>query len=350
MTPQSNPNSGRSHFIIVIGIMALINFTLYLLKLTFFSFIDPSNLSSIGGELVNKFIALVNLFISSYFGLQLFNKFVKNTMDQDHESLSLKKPDKSIVESIPIFRVFTLKQIGIQLFHGILLLCMVYIPLDFLGYTFPGILDYSANQFDAFSSSNQNYFLFPLIGMLGITILTNLITAIQEEFVFRDLLLVNGKKFTNTSLAFLYSSVIFGYAHFSYIFALDSGYSWLFPVWWGLNAFFIGLISAWYFLKYQWIFPLIFAHLGNNIISSLAIRFYVLDKSFWGFTFPYLYGGFLVIGLFGFILYFSRVKHVVFDSFCYIKNYFKEITPQEGIIDVMLSILLFIISILLIII
>ncbi len=362
MTPSEEKHPihpDRFRFILLIGLIASVSLFLFLLKTGIFQLLDLylfpyfnssfSLTDSIVGEIISGTLNILNLFVSSFLGITLLNRIFPKTGSQANNSLSLASSKSELVSPWFTFQGLSVKNFPRQILEGLMLLCMVYIPLDCIGYMFPGILDYSANQFEVFSTDSNNYFKFAFLAMLGITIIRNFLTAMSEEFVFREIYVLSSKKYVNSASAFFYSAIAFSLGHFGYILVLERSYSWLFPVWWGVNALIIGFVSAWYFLKYSRLWPLIIAHLGNNVVSSLALRFYGLERPFWSFTIPRLYGIFIIVG---FILYFFK-KSVILDFFKqsveYTRDYFNNLTTgKEKLIDLGLIFLLWFISMLLI--
>jgi membrane protease YdiL (CAAX protease family) len=237
--------------------------------------------------------------------------------------LTLSTPNLLGSDVPKLFSAFSLKNFHLRLLDGFGLLLLVYIPLDCLSYIFPDLLEYSASIFDVANTEDPlNYFLFPFGKMVLFTLIFNLFIATREEFIFRGFFLYSGKIHVNRSASYLYSACAFGFAHFSYIFT-NTGYSFLYPVYWGINAFLIGIFSAWYYLKKGNLWPVIIAHLLNNTISSIAIRFHVLGESFWEFTVPFLYGPFIISAIILYIIRLRTIKKIIRENIAYFKEYFE---------------------------
>ena len=360
MDLTSENHTDRIRFILNIGVIAIFAIILFALKALIFYLLEDYLFpildieillkTSIMGDILSYIINILNLTLASIFGIKFFNRFVPEKSVSSTSELTLNKTSESEIDTGFNFTGFTMNKFGTQISHAFILLCMVYIPLDCLGYMIPGILDYSAIQFDVFDYSDENYFLFSILPMVGITLILNFFTALREEFTFRELILLNGEKYINSSTAFFYSALAFSYGHFGYILDLTPGLSWGFPLWWGFNALIIGFVSAWYFLKYKKLWPLVLAHLGNNTISSIAIRLYATDQNFYSFTLPYLYGGFIVIGILIYIIKFKVVVKSGKEMIQITKNYVQELDkPSDIFIDLFISLILFLLSMLLII-
>ncbi|TES93914.1 MAG: CPBP family intramembrane metalloprotease, partial [Promethearchaeota archaeon] len=124
-------------------------------------------------------------------------------------------PSRSFLNLFKITR----KNFKFQLLYGILLLFLIFIPLDFFTYLFvPDMLDFVsiALQPSGESSLNnyfsENYFIF----LLSI-ILIPLCVAIYEESLTRGFLTNRGSEYFNKMSAVIITSFFFGLGHFSYI-------------------------------------------------------------------------------------------------------------------------------------
>jgi len=106
-------------------------------------------------------------------------------------------------------------------------------------------------------------------------------------------------------------------------------------------------------LRKHWIFPVIFAHTLNNVISSFSIWNHINNIDFSFMTF-YVYIPLLIIGIILFIWQFSRIKESLTIGWQEFKTYFtRDETIREGtletvvriIMDFLFGILIFIIGV-----
>jgi hypothetical protein len=123
--------------------------------------------------------------------------------------------------------------------------------------------------------------------------------------------------------AVIITSFFFGLGHFAYVFGGPSiGLPIIFPIIWFLQTFFVGIILAMVVLRKHWIFPAIFAHTLNNVISSHSIWNYINGQDFSVVTI-FIYIPLLVIGIILFVWQFSRIKESLSIGFKEFKTYFK---------------------------
>lgn len=231
--------------------------------------------------------------------------FPSNNARVDSDSLVLiKENPKENPRMKILFKGFRFQKFGSQIKDGFLLFICIYIPLDFIGYLIPGVLDYSVNSLNAgVESDPNNYFLFDLPLMLVLTFVIHFFVALREEFLYRELFLTIGRKDMKSPNIFFLSALLFGLAHFNYIFLeQNTGKSFFYPLWWGLNGLIIGIFAAAYFWKNQRIFPVIFAHWMNNFLSAIVVRNFVLEISFWQNTFLYIYLPLLILAMLSIVM------------------------------------------------
>jgi membrane protease YdiL (CAAX protease family) len=152
-----------------------------------------------------------------------------------------------------------------------LILLLVMVPLDFLGYLIPGVLPYMA------STDVGSFFgTFTPIEFVTFGILYNIITGIREEFVFRGYTLRRLVEKGRRPSAWIVSAAFFGAMHlqFSDLVAFPVG-----AITWVSSALLIGLLFAGYVLKTGKIWVVMAAHGIGNVISSTVIFFYLQDTA-----------------------------------------------------------------------
>jgi len=239
-----------------------------------------------------------------------------------------------------------------QLLYGILILFIMFIPLDFLIYLLlPGTIDYTINSLTYNNSANNyllsnDYFIF-LISVLIIQISV----GIYEETLARGFITKRGSDFFQKNSAVIISSLFFGLGHFAYFFnPISANYPVWYPLVWFSQTFFVGIILALFILRKKWIFPLIFAHAFNNVISAHVLWNY--PNNFIPFSF-YLYIPLLIISLCLSIWQYPRIKSAVIKGFQEFSRYFKnnskigEKTSDKYlriIIDILIGSIIFIVG------
>jgi len=243
-------------------------------------------------------------------------------MEKQRKSLIL---DEDITPSRNFLNLFKISRSNFkfQLLYGILLLFLIFIPLDFFIYLIPEMLSFAstaiepASQYSINSYFNENYSIF----LLSI-VLIPLCVAIYEESLTRGFLTNRGSDYFNKMSAVIITSFFFGLGHFTYILSPSAaGLPIIYPIIWFLQTFLVGIILSMVVLRKHWIFPVIFAHTFNNIITSHSIWNYINGIDFSFMTF-YVYIPLLIIGLVLFIWQFSRIKESLSIGWKEFKSYF----------------------------
>ena len=209
-----------------------------------------------------------------------------------------------------------------QLLYGILILFLVFIPIDFLTYFFvPEMLVYSAEVL-TFDISNS-YFLEPYLIFLVSVIIIQFAIAFYEESLTRGFLTNRGSDYVPKMSAVIISSFYFGMGHFVYILSpANPQVLTIFPFIWLAEAFLIGIVLSMTVLRRRWIFPAIFAHGINNIISAHAIWNYLQGYDFMILAL-FLYLPLIIIGIVLLILEFPLVKESLSIGTKDLQLYFK---------------------------
>jgi len=256
--------------------------------------------------------------------IPLFLYLATFVMEKQRKKLILEEDISPSRNFLRLFNI-TKKNFKFQLLYGVLLLFLIFIPLDFFTYFFsPDMLSYVSAALDPAAEfslnsyfNNENYYIF-----LFSIIIIPLSVAIYEESLTRGFLANRGSDYMNKMSAVIMSSFFFGLGHFGYVFTRPSpGLPIIFPIIWFLQTFFVGIILAMVVLRKHWIFPAIFAHTLNNVISSHSIWNYINDKEF-SFMGMYVYLPLLIIGILLFIWQFSRIKESLSIGSKEFKSYF----------------------------
>lgn len=319
-TPSSNSNftdqlTKRISFIGITLLALILNFALFSLINLGFKMIQSTELGSI-------ILYWLSLAISTMCAI-FFTITVANRMNINNPTGAIPPCDCLRVKS---------STIGLQIKWAIVLLCIFYVPLDFVFYLIPGILDFSASTVT--SNFLGLYFTWTLPLMIGTALIVHFFVAFREELYFRHFLISEGTRRLGPTTAFIYSGILFGAGHFYYILSPSAqGYSPLYPLLWGLSACFIGLVSGYFFLKKKQLWPIIIAHWLNNVISAIAIHNHLVGIAFIETTL-YIYLPLMILG-FGFLIYYrKRIKTAFQDIIQIIKQYNIENASQEESIKV----------------
>ena len=339
----------RLYFALSIIFLAVFNFIFRLIFNVILENItleEPTKilLSYLGYALI---IILVSIIVF-YFMNKSFIHLEEDESTSEKESLIIKEKDDPTLKIL--FQGFTFKNFGSQLKSALILICIVYIPLDFFSYVIPLIfkLDVFGYQVDALTSNFLgNYLLYDINLMIIMTIFIHFFIALREEFVFRGFYIYMGESKLNKSTAFLYSAVLFGLAHFSYIFTtFETGGSFFYPFWWGFNATIIGITSAYFYISKKQLWPLIIAHWVNNVLSAIILRKDMDGGSFWQESFLTIYIPIFALGIVLFIVYRkSLIKHVK-QIYNFFRDYIMETSPNPKLfaIDFGLIIIIWLMS------
>lgn len=212
-----------------------------------------------------------------------------------------------------------------QLRYGVLILFIVFIPLDFLVYfLIPDMLKYTGEALSSQPTDSyllQSYFVF-----LFSVIIIQICVSIYEESVSRGFLTMRGKEYVHKMSAIIIASLYFGLMHFAYYLnPVSRNYPFWFPFIWFLQTFLVAILLSIIVLKKKNLFPVIFAHALNNIISAHAVWNYLQGNDFIIITY-YMYIPLMIIGLVIFIWQFSTIKAGVAIVYDNIREYFN---PDE---------------------
>jgi len=280
-------------------------------------------------------------------------------MEKQRKKLILKEDISPSRNFLSLFNI-TKKNFKFQLLYGVLLLFLIFIPLDFFSYLFsPEMLSFmsdaldSAGEYSLNSYFNENYYIF----LLSVIIIQTFV-GIYEESLVRGFYANRGSDYVNRMSAVIMASFFFGLGHFRYVFRdPPPEFPIIYPTIWFLQTFFVGIILAMVVLRKHWIFPAIFAHTLNNIISSHSIWNYINNGQDFSFMTNFIYIPLLVIGIILFIWQFSRIKESLSIGFKEFKTYFahdKSIEERTSdtivriIMDFLFGLIIFLIGVILI--
>jgi membrane protease YdiL (CAAX protease family) len=245
-------------------------------------------------------------------------------MESQKQKVILEEDISTAQNFMNLFKI-SKKSMKYQLLYGMLILFLIFIPLDFLTYLFlPEMLNYSAIALNPTSEYSLNsYLLEDYFIFLISVIIIQIFVALYEEALTRGFLTNRGSDYMNKMSAVIISSFFFGLGHYRYIFTrTTAGFPALYPFIWFIQTFLVGIILSMIVLKKHWIFPVIFAHGFNNIISAHAIWNYLEGNTFILMTLT-VYIPLLVISVMLLVWQFSRIKEGLSIGFKEFKTYFK---------------------------
>jgi len=265
------------------------------------------------------------IFISIPLFLLLASSILQN---QTKEKRTTTKVNPSLGH-LRLYKI-SLKNLKFQVLYGILLLFLLFIPLDFFTYLFiPQMIKYQA---DSLSSEPTGIYFTQSYGIFLISaIIIHISVALIEESIARGLIAKRGSEYFNKMSAVIISSLYFGMGHLVYFFfnPISASYSIWFSIIWFMQAFFIGIVLSLFIIKKKWIFPLIFAHALNNIISAHTIWNYMQGNGFFMNTI-FLYIPLLIISLILLIWQFSNIKTSLISGINDLISYFQ---PDTKLIE-----------------
>ncbi|MFX1275735.1 MAG: type II CAAX prenyl endopeptidase Rce1 family protein [Promethearchaeota archaeon] len=236
-----------------------------------------------------------------------------------------------------------------QFLYGLILLFLVFIPLNFLLYLLvPEILPYHLNSMKL-NVLNSYLFIndFALFFILLIVIQTSIVFA--EESIYRGFINKRGSENFNKISAVFISSYSYGFLSLNFY-----RFNPWFPVIWFFTMFFIGLILSLLILRRKWLFPSIFSHSISNIIMVSII--WCFSKG-WGYyeILLLIYAPLISISILVFILQYKRIKESISIGLNMLKKYAKNDDKEDEInsdkyfrifIDFIIGFILFLISLL----
>ena len=182
---------------------------------------------------------------------------------------------------VEVFSIFKIKKSNVkyQVLYGVLLLFLVFIPIDLISYSIPGVMEFSLNGLLSNTGNVNIYLTYSQFSVfIGFAIFVHIMVAIREELFFRGVSINRGKRYISEESTIISISLFFGFSHFAYIFSDPTG-NFLYAFIWGLTAFIVGSAAGLLLLKKRFIWSLIIAHSVNNIISSSALWLYSTNNT-----------------------------------------------------------------------
>ncbi|TES96900.1 MAG: CPBP family intramembrane metalloprotease [Promethearchaeota archaeon] len=241
-----------------------------------------------------------------------------------------------------------------QLLYGILLLFLVFIPLNFFLYLLiPEMVTYQKIS-EGLDLQNSYLFIDNFIIFLVLLILIQISIAIVEETIYRGFINKRGGEHFNRISAALISAYSYGFLSLMYYFdPIASYFSNIFPIIWFFALFFIGLILSLTTIRRKWLFPSIFAHSTSNIIMFSMI--WCFNGTNYADILLYIYFPLLLISIILFIWQYKRIRESVSIGLGMFKIYLKNDEKEDEqnsdkyfriIFDIIIGFLVFLIGLL----
>ena len=183
----------------------------------------------------------------------------------------------------------------------------------------PGFIEFQAEGLIGGTSTLSLYFFEGYFSFLLLVIILQLSVSVYEETISRGFLSKRGGENFHVISAIIISSVYFGLMHYGYI---DPNYSILYPITFFIEAFMVGVILSLFLSRKKWIFPIIFAHGVNNIISAHTVWSYLQGTEF-SVVAVSLYLPLLIVSIILLVWQFSRIKEGISTGIGELKSYVK---------------------------
>lgn len=261
--------------------------------------------------------------------------------------------EEDISPSSGFIRLFSITKSNFkyQLLYAFLLYFLVLLPIDYLTYIIPGILDFQAIYLTTGGNSPyllQSYFIF-----LSSALIIHCSVAVYEESLTRGFIAKRGADNFNKMSAVVISSFYFGLMHFVFILnPASAGFPIWFPFFYFFIAYGVGMVFSMFIIRKKWLLPVIIAHAINNIVSAHAVWNHLQGNDFSTLAMtlylPLLFGSLLL-----FIWQFSNIKDALSTGFKEVKTYFQieqDIEDSNGdmivriVIDLIIGLLIFFIG------
>ncbi len=208
-----------------------------------------------------------------------------------------------------------------QILYGVLLLFLVFIPLDFLLYLLvPEMLTY---HFYSMGLNILNNYLFIDDFVIFLTLLIVIQTCIvfTEESIYRGFVLKRASEKFNPISAVLISAYFYSFSVLNFfINSFYINFSILYPFIWFFPLFIIGIILSLLTLRKNWLFPAIFSHSMSNVLMIYIIWCF---SNGWKYIeiLLFIYFPLLVISLILLIYYYNRIKDGISIGLKMLKKY-----------------------------
>ncbi len=282
--------------------------------------------------------------IAIFFAIPVF-LYLSNILLESQKKQVIIKEDISLAKKHLSLYKIKKSNVKYQILYVILFLFLVFIPLDFFSYIFfPQTIEYQADALTATITNDylaQNYIVF-----IVSVIIIQISVGFYEESIARGYVTMRGSVYTHKLSAALIASFFFGLGHFAYFLNPISS---LYPIWipffWFLQTFFVGIMLSLFVLRKKWLFPVIFAHALNNIISAHAIWNYLQGNDFSNLAI-YLYLPLLIVSALLFVIQFKRIKEGIKTGLSDLKTYGSEATNKLEflvilVVDLIIGLMIF---------
>lgn len=210
-----------------------------------------------------------------------------------------------------------------QLLYGVLLLFLVFIPLNFFIYLLsPEMLLYRVLSL---GSNLQDSYLFinNFMTFFVISLVIQISNAIAQETIYRGFVNKRGSEHFNPISAVVISAYFYGFL--SLLYYLDpiiSIFNYWFPLVWFLALFLIGIILSLITIRRKWLLPSIFAN-GINSIIMICIFWFFINGGEYIEILVLIYLPLLIGSIILFLWQYRRIKESISTGVAMLKNYFK---------------------------
>ncbi|MCP4764510.1 MAG: CPBP family intramembrane metalloprotease [archaeon] len=328
-------------FIVWLFIFVIRTFLTIILGITTTNMIDNPLL-----VLLSWFITPISCILGSIIGL-----FVNEAIIYDKAPFPNPDDISPNKEVFSVFRI-TKNNARYQFLYGILFIFLFLIPLDFVINAIPGVMEYQFNSLTSLpgadGSNPKNAYLESgnITNYIVFVLFISICVGIHEEHFTRNVCVSRGRRYVGVYSSIIIFSIYFGIGHFSYLtlYIGDPNFNiyFIYAIIWFIVAFIMGSAFALFFIKKRYIWPLIFAHFINNVVSiTVTWLFNTIGLSYLTITI-FLYLPCLIVGIILAIKFKSKIIFALGEYRKIFPNYFKEIkkTKAKVILIVFIDLLL----------
>ena len=304
-----------------------VRFLFYEIALTFLVIFLISSLESVLLSLKSNPEVLGMIFyviraIIVFLAIPFTISFMKRLTGPSEKEMS-EKTKISVLKSHFMLYKISKSNYKYQLLYGILLLFLVFLPLNFFLYLLiPEMITY---RFISSALILQNSYLFidNFIIIFILSVIIQISIAFVEETIYRGFVNKRGSEhFNEISAAFISA---YSYAFLSLLYFLSPAgintYNW-FPLIWLIASFMIGLILSLLTLRKKWLFPAIFAHSISNIIMISMIWCFFNGWNYFELI-TFIYTPLLCVSLILLLSQYKRIRDGISIGMEMLRKYFK---------------------------
>jgi len=216
-----------------------------------------------------------------------------------------------------------------QLLYGILLLFLVFIPLNFFLYLLvPEMLLYHSYSLGV-NLQNSYLLIDNFIVFFVSLVIIQVSIAIAEETIYRGFINKRGSEHFNRNSAVLISAYVYGFLSILYYLnPISSNFSFWFPIVWFFALFLIGLTLSLTTIRRKWLFPPIFAHSISNVIMISLIWYFLNGGKFIDILFS-TYIPLLMVSIILLIWQYKRIRESISTGLGMLKEYLQNNEKED---------------------